>query len=372
MLRPAPRPTLCSKRPGRRPSTGRSKDHSGAGGCGCARSRAVRFSARLCKTCRVPPVLWCTVYTHVVHAVYCAHILHKRAVHRVTHHDFLYFGAAIGSSATRFLIAFPTCRVGGGKYLTGPPRDSDSPLAHRARGRACTCDATHVAWERSTRSVVGPRSRGASNTSPLRSAARLSATCIRRRRPVKDAACPISTRGGTRRVRLVRGGGGGGGGASAGTRCAGGRAAGLVSGLLAQASSAGRVGARPPPVHRTRRPGARWRGRCWQTSERSRSRVRLRAQPRRGGWPGRPAARRSRPGAGGCARGAASAGAPCGRRCGGCRARVGTRASCHWRFQGPGRRCWRRRRRAAARGTRRPRASGSWQQTGSVAQSWSR
>jgi hypothetical protein len=36
----------------------------------------VRFSARLCKTCRVPPVLWCTVYTHVVHAVYCAHILH--------------------------------------------------------------------------------------------------------------------------------------------------------------------------------------------------------------------------------------------------------------------------------------------------------
>ena len=83
MLRFAPRPTPCSKRPGRRPSTGRSKDHGRAEGCGCARSRAVRFGAGLCKTCRVPPVLCARILVYCVHAcssrsVLCTHTAHTR------------------------------------------------------------------------------------------------------------------------------------------------------------------------------------------------------------------------------------------------------------------------------------------------------
>ena len=60
-----------------------------------------------------------------------------------------------------------------------------------------------LAWWRSSRTIRAPP---APSTPHLPPRAALVEACAR----VRDAACPLSTRGGTRLVRLVRGGGGAG------------------------------------------------------------------------------------------------------------------------------------------------------------------
>ena len=106
---------------------------------------------------------------------------------------------------------------------------SDAPAAAlalpRARGvRDAACPLSTRGGTRLVRLVLGRGGGGGGASAPWRGSQGTVAgggrLCRCRAAAVRDAACPLSTRGGTRLVRLVRGKGGGGGKPGAQTRSA--------------------------------------------------------------------------------------------------------------------------------------------------------